>query len=61
MAIETAAGGIAVAVLANTAAKAAYAAWRGSDEFRKGVTMILGASFAAGLVTMIVLGLRLRG
>jgi len=61
MAIETAAGGIAVAVLANTAAKAAYASWRGSDEYRKGVTMILGASFVAGLVTMIVLGLRLRG
>jgi uncharacterized membrane protein (DUF4010 family) len=61
MAVETAAGGIAVAVLANTVSKAAYAAWRGSDEFRKGVTMILGASFAAGLVTMLVLGLRLRG
>lgn len=58
MAMETAAGGIAVAVLANTAAKAGYAAWRGSDEFRKGVTMILGTSFAAGLAVMLVMGLR---
>src|SRR5205823_4094404 len=32
MPVETAAGGIAVAALANTAAKAGYAAWRGSDE-----------------------------
>lgn len=61
MPVETAAGGIAVAVLANTAAKAAYAAWRGSDEYGKGVARILGASFAAGLATMLLLGLRLRG
>jgi uncharacterized membrane protein (DUF4010 family) len=56
MPIETAAGGIAVAVLANTAAKAGYAAWRGSPEYRRGVAMILGASFAAGLAAIFLLG-----
>jgi uncharacterized membrane protein (DUF4010 family) len=61
MPVEVAAGGIAVAVLANTAAKAGYAAWRGSDEYRNGVARILGASFVAGLVTMILLGLKVRG
>ena len=61
MPVEVAAGGIAVAVLANTAAKACYAAWRGSDDYRKGVVLILGASFAAGLVTMVVSGLRIHG
>jgi len=61
MAVETAAGGIAVAVLANTLSKGAYAAWRGSDEFRKGMTMILGASFVAGLVVMLVMRLKLQG
>jgi uncharacterized membrane protein (DUF4010 family) len=39
MPVETAAGGIAVAVLANTAAKMGYAAWRGSPEYRKGVVL----------------------
>jgi uncharacterized membrane protein (DUF4010 family) len=58
--IEVAAGGIAVAVLANTAAKAGYALWRGSDEYGKGVARILGASFVLGLVAMIALGLRPR-
>ena len=58
MPVEIAGGGIAVAVLANTAAKAGYAAWRGSSEYRKGVAIILGVSFAAGLVAMILLGLR---
>ena len=57
MPVETAAGGIAVAVLANTAAKAGYAAWRGSPEYRKGVAIILGASFVAGLVTLLLLGI----
>lgn len=55
MPVETAAGGIAVAVLANTAAKAGYAAWRGSPEYRRGVALILGASFAAGLVAIVLL------
>ena len=58
MPVEIAGGGIAVAVLANTAAKAGYAAWRGSSEYRKGIVIILGASFAVGLVAMILLGLR---
>ncbi|HZI89875.1 MAG TPA: DUF4010 domain-containing protein, partial [Candidatus Polarisedimenticolia bacterium] len=58
MPAETAAGGIAVAVLANTAAKAGYAAWRGSKEYRNGVALILAASFVAGLAAMILLGLR---
>ena len=58
MPIETAAGGIAVAVLANTAAKMGYAAWRGSPEYRRGVTLILGATLAAGLIALIALGIR---
>ncbi len=55
MPLETAAGGIAIAVLANTAAKAGYAAWRGSAEYRRGVAVILGASFAAGLIAFFAL------
>ena len=58
MPVETAAGGIAAAVLANTAVKAGYAAWRGSPEYRKGVALILGASFAAGIVALLIMGLR---
>ena len=61
MPVETAAGGIAVAVLANTAAKAGYAAWRGSSDYKRGVALILGASFVAGLIAMILLGLRPQG
>ena len=56
--VETAAGGIGVAVLANTAAKAGYAAWRGSPEYRKGVALILGSSFVAGVIAIVVLGIR---
>jgi uncharacterized membrane protein (DUF4010 family) len=56
--VETAAGGIAVAVLANTAAKAGYAAWRGAPEYRKGVALILGASFVAGVIAILVMGIR---
>jgi uncharacterized membrane protein (DUF4010 family) len=55
---ETAAAGIAVAVLANSAAKAGYAAIQGAPGYRKGVALILGASIAAGLAAMLVLGLR---
>ena len=47
-----------VAVLANTVVKAGYAAWRGSPDYRKGVAIILGASFAAGLIALLVMGLR---
>ena len=56
--VETAAGGIAVAVLANTAAKAGYAAWRGSPEYRNGVALILGSSLVAGVIAIVVLGIR---
>jgi uncharacterized membrane protein (DUF4010 family) len=58
MPVETAAGGIAVAVLANTAAKMGYAAWRGSPEYRKGVGLILGTTLVAGLIAIVVLGVR---
>jgi uncharacterized membrane protein (DUF4010 family) len=58
MPVEIAVGGIAVAVLANTAAKMGYAAWRGSPEYRKGVGLILGATLAAGLVALVALGIR---
>jgi uncharacterized membrane protein (DUF4010 family) len=58
MPVETAAGGIAVAVLANTAAKMGYAAWRGSAEYKKGVGLILGATLVAGLIAIVVLGVR---
>ncbi len=53
----TAAGGIAVAVLSNAAAKTGYAALRGAPEYRKGVAFILGASMAAGVIAMVVLGI----
>ncbi len=58
MPVEIAAGGIAVAILANTAAKMGYAAWRGSPEYRKGVAVILGATLAAGLIALVALGIR---
>jgi uncharacterized membrane protein (DUF4010 family) len=53
-----AAGGIALAALANTAAKAGYAAWLGSPSFRRGMLAILGAAFAAGTLALVVTGLR---
>jgi uncharacterized membrane protein (DUF4010 family) len=56
--VATAAGGIAVAVLANTAAKTGYAAWRGVPEYRKGVALILGASFLAGVIALAVMEIR---
>lgn len=55
--VDTAASGIAVAVLANTGAKIGYAAWRGTPEYRNRVAMILGASLATGIAAMVVLGL----
>jgi uncharacterized membrane protein (DUF4010 family) len=54
---DIAAAGVAVAVLANSAAKVGYA-WRGAPAYRKGVALILGASFVAGLAAMVALGLR---
>ena len=58
MPVETAAGGIVAAVLANTAAKMGYAAWRGSPEYKRGVGLILGATLVAGLIAIVVLGVR---
>ncbi len=54
---EAAAGGIALAALSNTAAKAGYAAWRGSHTYKRGMAIILGASFLAGAIAMTVFGL----
>jgi uncharacterized membrane protein (DUF4010 family) len=48
----TAAGGIAVAALSNTLAKAGYAAWLGSPGYRRGVALILGAAFGASIVSL---------
>ena len=56
--IGTAAGGIALAALANTVTKTGYAALRGSPDYRKGVALILGASFASGVIAMVALGTR---
>ena len=56
--VETAAAGIALAALTNTAVKSGYAALRGSAEFRRNVVLSLGASFAAGAIAMAVLGPR---
>jgi uncharacterized membrane protein (DUF4010 family) len=53
----TATAGIALAALSNTVAKAAYAAWFGSGAFRRGMTLILGAAFAAGAVSLAVVSL----
>jgi uncharacterized membrane protein (DUF4010 family) len=56
--IDTAAEGIAIAVLANTAVKTGYAALRGSSEYKKSVAIILGATFIAGAATIVAMGLR---
>lgn len=53
----TATAGIALAALSNTVAKAAYAAWLGTGAFRRGMVLILGAAFAAGVVTLAVVSL----
>jgi uncharacterized membrane protein (DUF4010 family) len=55
---EQAAGGIALATLSNTAAKAGYAAWFGRGRFRTSMLVILGAAFAAGIVALMVVGPR---
>jgi uncharacterized membrane protein (DUF4010 family) len=46
---------IAIAALSNTAAKAAYAAWLGAGQFRRGVLEVLGAAFAAGAAALAVM------
>jgi uncharacterized membrane protein (DUF4010 family) len=55
---QAAAGGIALAVLANTAVKAAYAAWRGDPSYWRPLLAILGAAFAAGAAAVLLFGLR---
>ena len=56
--VETAGLAIALAALSNTAAKAGYAALRGSPEYRRSVALILAGSFVAGVVVLVVLGPR---
>lgn len=46
---------IGVAALSNTAAKAAYAAWLGSAAFRRGMFQVLGVTFAAGGLALLLL------
>ena len=46
---------IATAVLANTAAKAGYAVWMGSPQFRRAVLAVLVAAFVAGVLTLLVM------
>jgi len=58
MPVDTAALGIALAALSNTAAKMGYAALRGSSEYRRTVALILAASFLAGVIALVVLGPR---
>jgi len=61
LAPETAAGGIALATLSNTAAKAGYAAWRGDRAYGRAVAGILGISFIAGIAAILLLGLKPLG
>jgi uncharacterized membrane protein (DUF4010 family) len=51
---HVAASAIAIAALSNTAAKAAYAAWLGTSQFRRGMLEVLGAAFAAGAAALAV-------
>ncbi|MBI4419631.1 MAG: DUF4010 domain-containing protein, partial [Gemmatimonadetes bacterium] len=53
-----AAGGIALAALSNTVAKAVYAAWLGQDRFRRAMFGILGSAFAAGVAVILLIGPR---
>ncbi len=55
---EAAAGGIALATLTNTAAKAGYAVWRGDAGYKRGMTAIFGAAFAAGAIAIVLFGLK---
>ena len=45
---------IALAALANTAAKAGYAAWFGSPGFRGAMLTVMGSAFAAGVISLLV-------
>jgi uncharacterized membrane protein (DUF4010 family) len=50
------AGAIALAALSNTVAKAVYAAWLGAPAFRRGLLLVLGAAFVAGLGAVVASG-----
>jgi uncharacterized membrane protein (DUF4010 family) len=58
LAAEQAAGGIALAALSNTLAKAGYASWLGRGSFRQAMLVILGIAFLAGAVALVILGPR---
>jgi uncharacterized membrane protein (DUF4010 family) len=49
-----AAGGIAVAMLANTLAKAVYASWLGSPAYRRAIVPMLGVVLIAGVAGLFV-------
>jgi uncharacterized membrane protein (DUF4010 family) len=49
-----AAGGIAIAMLANTLAKAAYAAWLGSPTYRRAILPMLGVVLVVGTAGLFV-------
>jgi uncharacterized membrane protein (DUF4010 family) len=53
-----AAAAIGVAALSNTVAKAGYAVWLGTPEFRRAMLLVLGAAFAAGATTLAVTTLK---
>lgn len=55
---EQAAGGIALAALSNTLAKATYATWLGRGRFRRATLLILGSAFLAGTIALLVIGPR---
>jgi uncharacterized membrane protein (DUF4010 family) len=49
---DVAASAIALAVLSNTVAKAAYAAWLGSPAFRRGILAVQGAAVLTGMAAL---------
>ncbi|MBI4521451.1 MAG: MgtC/SapB family protein [Gemmatimonadetes bacterium] len=53
LASHRAAAMIAVAALSNTAAKAAYAAWLGSADFRRAMLIVLGSAFGGGVLALL--------
>lgn len=52
MAPRVAGAAIAIAALANTAAKGAYASWLGEKRYREALLTVLGAAFLGGLVLL---------
>ncbi|MDR7554571.1 MAG: DUF4010 domain-containing protein [Armatimonadota bacterium] len=55
---DLAARAIALAVLSNTVAKAAYAAWLGSPAFRRAILAVQGAAVLAGMAALATVHLR---